>query len=130
LWFEDEPGLGEEPVDELGPVLDALEPVLDDGGELVHVAGGEVAQAILHVRPDTLGRVELGGVGRQPDLGQPAGVTADEHAHRGADVGVEVIPDQDDRRVQRRICKIVHLGAILWLLALSICTFAHLRSAD
>jgi hypothetical protein len=27
LGFEAEPGLGEEPVDERGPVLDALEPV-------------------------------------------------------------------------------------------------------
>jgi hypothetical protein len=25
---------------------------LDDGGQLVHVAGGEVAQAFLHARPD------------------------------------------------------------------------------
>jgi len=32
--FEGEPGLGEEALDEGGPVLDALEPVLDDGGEL------------------------------------------------------------------------------------------------
>ena len=47
-------GLGQESADEGGPVLDALEPVLDDRGELVHVAGGEVAQAVLHVRPDTL----------------------------------------------------------------------------
>jgi hypothetical protein len=29
LRFEGEPGLGEEPVDEGGPVLDALEPVPD-----------------------------------------------------------------------------------------------------
>jgi hypothetical protein len=30
LGFEGESGLGEEPADQLGPVLDALEPVLDD----------------------------------------------------------------------------------------------------
>ena len=50
LWrfgFEGESGLGEEPADERGPVLDALEPIPDDGGQLIDVAGGEVAQAVL-----------------------------------------------------------------------------------
>jgi hypothetical protein len=46
--------------DERGPVRDALEPVLDDGGELVNVAGGEVAQAVLQVRPDALGGLRSG----------------------------------------------------------------------
>jgi len=46
LRVEGEPGLGEESADEGGPVLDALEPVPDDGGELVNVGGGEVAQAV------------------------------------------------------------------------------------
>jgi hypothetical protein len=40
--FDAESGLSQESVDEGGPVLDALEPVLDDRGELVHVADGEV----------------------------------------------------------------------------------------
>jgi hypothetical protein len=97
---EGQSGLGEEPADEGGPVLDALEPALDDRGELVHVADSEVAQAVLHVRPGALGGVELGGVGGQPDLGQPVRVSADEPPHRGADVGVQVVPDQDDRGVQ------------------------------
>ena len=44
--FEGEARLGEERLDEGGPVLDALEPVPDDDGELVNVAGGEVAQAV------------------------------------------------------------------------------------
>src|SRR5271157_2958325 len=44
--------------------------------------------------------VQLGGVGGQPYLGQPVRVRADEPPHRGADVGVQVIPDQDDRGVQ------------------------------
>ena len=35
--FEAESGLAEESVDEGGPVLDALEPVPDDGGQLVEV---------------------------------------------------------------------------------------------
>jgi hypothetical protein len=40
LWrfgFEGESGLGEEPADERRLVLDALEPVPDDGGQLVDV---------------------------------------------------------------------------------------------
>jgi hypothetical protein len=61
--FEGQSGLSEEPADEGGSVLDALEPVLDDGGELVNVAGGKVAQAVLHVRPDALGGIEVGCVG-------------------------------------------------------------------
>ena len=71
LGIEGEAGLGEECLDEGGPVLDALEPVLHDRGELVHVAGGEVAQAVLHGRPGALGRIQLRGVGGQPHLGQP-----------------------------------------------------------
>jgi hypothetical protein len=52
-----ESGLGKEPVDERGPVLDALEPVPDDGGQLIGAAGGKVAQAVLSVRPDALNRI-------------------------------------------------------------------------
>ena len=52
------------------------------------------------VRPDALGRVEVRGVGGQPDLGQPVRMGAGERAHHGADVGVEVVPDQDDRGLQ------------------------------
>jgi hypothetical protein len=46
LWrfgVEGESGLGEEAIDEVGPVLDALEPVLHDGGQMVDAVGGEVA---------------------------------------------------------------------------------------
>ena len=100
LGFEGEASLGEEPVDERGPVLDALEPVPGDGGELVDAAGGEVAQAVLHVRPDPFGGVEIGGVGGQPDHGQPVAVRLGERVHHGADVGVQVVPDQDDRGMQ------------------------------
>jgi hypothetical protein len=47
LWrLEGEPGLDKEDIDELGPVLDAFEPVLGDGGELAGGAGGEVARAV------------------------------------------------------------------------------------
>jgi hypothetical protein len=39
--------LGKEPAEDLGPILDALEPVLDDGGELVDGTGGEVASRFM-----------------------------------------------------------------------------------
>ena len=45
--FEAESGLAEEPGNEVGPVLDAPEPVRDSRGELADGAGGEVAQAVL-----------------------------------------------------------------------------------
>ncbi len=98
--FEGQSGLGEEPADELGPVLDTLEPVPDDRGQLVDAAGGEVAQAVLHVRPDALGGIEIWGVGGQLDHGQPVAVRLGEPAHRGADVGIQIVPDQDDRGMQ------------------------------
>ena len=44
---EGQAGLGEEPAEELLGVLDGLEAVLDDGGELDDVTGSEVAQAVL-----------------------------------------------------------------------------------
>ena len=48
--FAAEAGLGEESVDEGGPVLDAVEPVLDDRGQpLGCAAGAQVAEAVLHV---------------------------------------------------------------------------------
>src|SRR6266478_1001443 len=56
LGSEGEAGLGKECLDEGGLVLDALEPVLDDDGELAHVAGGEIARAVLHGRPDRFSR--------------------------------------------------------------------------
>lgn len=49
-----------------GPVLDAFEPVLDDPSELVHIGGGEVAQAVVHVRPGAFDRIEVRVVGGQP----------------------------------------------------------------
>ena len=99
--FEAESGLGEESVDQRGPVLDALKPVLHDGGQLVRgAAAAEVAEAVFHVRPGTLGRVEVGGVGGQLDDCQPVGVRAGEGAHHGAEVGVQIVPDEDDRGFQ------------------------------
>jgi hypothetical protein len=44
--FEGEPGLGEKALDEGRPILDTFEPALDDGGELPHVRGSEVARLL------------------------------------------------------------------------------------
>jgi hypothetical protein len=41
-----------------------------------------------------------GSIGGQPDHGQPVVMSVGECAHHGADVGVEVVPDQDDRGMQ------------------------------
>ena len=63
LWwfgFDAESGLGEESVDESGPVLDALEPVLHDRGQLARcAAGSKVAEAVLHGRPGALSRFAI-----------------------------------------------------------------------
>ena len=58
--FDAESGLSEESAGEPGPVLDALEPVLHDGGQLPDVAGGEVARAVVRVRPDALNPIQPG----------------------------------------------------------------------
>src|ERR687897_2957865 len=97
LWIEGQAGLNAESLDELGSVLDALEQPLGARGELVEGAGEQVAQVAFDMRPHALGGVELAGVGRQLDHGQPVGVRLAELAHGGADVGVQVVPDQDDR---------------------------------
>ena len=57
--FQVESGLAEESLDEIGPVLNAPEPAADDRGELVEGGGGEVAQAVLHVRPASLSRCAI-----------------------------------------------------------------------
>src|SRR3954462_2243922 len=73
LWLERQTGLSAESVDELGSVLDALEQPLGAHGELVDDLGEQIAQVALDVRPHALGGVELAGVGRQLDHGQPIG---------------------------------------------------------
>src|SRR3954470_3975505 len=89
LWIKGQAGLSAKSVDEFMSVLDALEQPLGAGGELVHGAGEQVAQIALDVRPHALGGVELRGVGRQLDHGQPVVVRLAEPAHRGAAVHVE-----------------------------------------
>lgn len=69
LGFDGESGLGEEPVDERGPTLAALEPVPDDGDVLAARFPGRSPRS-----PRPFGGVEAGGVGGQPDHRQPVAV--------------------------------------------------------
>ena len=57
---------------------------------------GEVGERSLEVGPDRLDRVALGGVGRELEDRQP-GPGRGQLARRLGDVGVEVVPDQDER---------------------------------
>src|SRR3982751_7091440 len=92
LWLERQTGLSAESVDELGSVLDALEQPLGAHGELVDDLGEQIAQVALDVRPHALGGVELAGVGRQLDHGQPVGARVAEPTHGGAAVHVPGCP--------------------------------------
>lgn len=47
-------------------------------------------------RPDAFLRVEVGGVGREVEDGQPVRVRGDEVLHLRHEVGAQVVPDQDD----------------------------------
>jgi hypothetical protein len=86
---------GEEAVEEAGPVLHPPEPGLDQRGELAEVAFGEVGQGALEVRPDLLDRVQLVCIRREPEHRQPL-PGRDQICHRGADVGMQVVPHDDD----------------------------------
>lgn len=71
---------------------------LNDGLELVDAVHGEVADAAFQVGPDRFDGVEVGGVGGQADDVQPVpGV--DHLAYGGADVGVQIIPNDNDQAV-------------------------------
>lgn len=59
--------MGQEAVEQVGAVLDALESVADDRQEVVDAADGEVADAAFEVGSHLLGGVEVGGVGGQAD---------------------------------------------------------------
>ena len=45
--------------------------------------------------------VEVRGVGGQPDDGQPVLVRLEQSTHRGADVRVQVVPDENERGMKR-----------------------------
>ncbi len=58
--------------------------------------GAEVADDGSFVpRPGPFDRVEFGGVGRQPNKGEPVGFSFDELAGGDASVRVDAIPDHD-----------------------------------
>lgn len=66
---------------------------------MVDAGHGEVADAASEVGPHCLDGVQVRGVGRQPDHGQP--VPSIDHVPDGdADVGVQVVPDQHDRAAE------------------------------
>ena len=68
LWklreCEVEPGLGEEAVDEAGPVLHRFEAGLHQHDQLIDALLGEVGQGSLEVRPYGFDRIQLERVGR------------------------------------------------------------------
>ena len=59
-------GGGETAVDQVGPVLDFLQPALDDADQAVQVGGGEVGHGPLEQRPDALRRIKIRRVRGQP----------------------------------------------------------------
>ena len=67
---EVEPGLGQEALEEAGPVLHPPEPGLDQRGQLIDVVLDQVGQRPFQVRPDRLDRVQLRRV--QPAAGRPS----------------------------------------------------------
>src|SRR5437660_12684715 len=73
LWKlpEVEPGLGQEAVEEAGPVLHPPEPGLYQRGQLADVVLGEVGQRPFQIRPDRFHRIQLAGVRREPEDPQP-----------------------------------------------------------
>src|SRR5262249_34962584 len=96
VWVQGEPGSGEASLDYPGPVLDFLQAVPDDVDQVGEAGDGEVGQdAALEHRPDPFHRVEVRGVGGQPEHAQP-GLGAGEGAQLGAPVDIEVVPDQHD----------------------------------
>src|SRR5258706_13234939 len=84
-------GAGEEALEEGWPVLHPPEPGLNQGGQLGEVAFGQVSQGPFQVRPHRFDRVKFVRIGRQLADGQPV-PGRDQLGHRGADVGIEVVP--------------------------------------
>ena len=78
------------------PVLHPFQPGLHQGGQLDEVALGQIGQGSFQVRPHWFDRVELMRVRWQLADGQPVR-GGDQLSRRGADVGIEVVPDDHDR---------------------------------
>src|SRR5262245_7612597 len=96
VWVQGQPGSGEAPLDEAGPVLDFLQAVPDDLDQVGEAGDGEVGQdAALEHRPDPFHGIEVRGVGGQPEHAQP-GLGTGEGTQLGAFVDIEVVPDQHD----------------------------------
>jgi hypothetical protein len=79
LWrlrSEVESGLGEEAVDEAGPVLHPCEPGLHQRGQLIDALLGEVGQRSLQVRPDGLDRIQLRRMARLVWVGRLSQIKA------------------------------------------------------
>ncbi|SRR6266536_1284549 len=68
---EVEPGLGEEAVEEAGPVLHPFEPGLHQRSEWPMLCLVRLARGRLEVQPHGLGRVEFGYIRRELADGQP-----------------------------------------------------------
>lgn len=83
-------------VEGVRPVLQALEPVADEGLESVEGDDGEVGQAALDVSSDPLGGVEVGRVGRRQEYREPCRL-GNHLAYGVGDVGVQAVPDRRDR---------------------------------
>lgn len=62
-WWSIQSGSGDEPGEQVRAVLDLSEPAGDQCRELVDGALRQVDQRSFQVRPDSLDRVELWGVG-------------------------------------------------------------------
>ena len=94
--FEAKSGLRDESVEDVCAILQALEAVAHEDGQPVEGSGAEIGQAAFNPGPESLARVEVGGVAGQQVYPQPWALR-DQVAHRGGDVGVQPVPDQDDR---------------------------------
>jgi hypothetical protein len=79
-------------------VLHPFEPSFHQRGPLSDAALGQIGQRPLEMRPDQLDRVQLVRVRRQAEDHKPvAGAIS---SHRGADVGVQVAPDDHERHAE------------------------------
>jgi hypothetical protein len=94
--YEVQAGAGEEAFEERGPVLHPFQPGLHQGGQLGEVAFGRVGQGSLEMRPERLDWIQLVRVPRQLADGQPVPGRG-QPGHRGADVRVQIVPDEHDR---------------------------------
>src|ERR1017187_3234582 len=96
VWLQAQPGSDEAAFDKPGLVLDFLQAVPDDLDQVGEAGDGEVGQdAALEHGPDPFHRVEVRGVRRELEHAQPC-LGSGEGTQLGAEMDVEVIPDQDD----------------------------------